>query len=245
MNVRLYLIYITLFINSLSSYVQAQDFVDFQPNLRKNTYVKVKVDELHPTQAVVGMIEVEARIEKLEKMNDEELKIYLKEKVAPIVVGPGGVPYIVDHHHLSRALLDGELKKKMYAQVVENWSDLEPDEFWKRMKERNWVYLMDENGNPISYEDIPKSLENMKNDSFRSLAWGVREEGGFLKTTAPFVEYKWANYFRTLFKKKDIEKDFEKVVAEAMEASSKEAARNLPGFLDCNAHVTKTPMHDN
>jgi len=36
----------------------------------------------------------------------------------------------------------------------------------------------------------------MKFDPYRSLAWIMREHHGYLKSNAPFSEFRWADFFR-------------------------------------------------
>ena len=44
--------------------------------------------------------------------------------------------------------------------------------------------------------DIPKSIDALIDDPFRSLAGGLRRVGGFAKDTTPFSEFLWADFLR-------------------------------------------------
>ncbi len=41
-----------------------------------------------------------------------------------------------------------------------------------------------------------RNIKDLAFDPYRSLAWIVRDRHGYLKTDAPFSEFKWANFFR-------------------------------------------------
>ena len=68
------------------------------------------------------MREVEMRAEKLRQLSPDKLQKYLTKKIVPIVIGPGGIPYLLDHHHLARALIVSGAGKFLVAEVKENWS---------------------------------------------------------------------------------------------------------------------------
>jgi hypothetical protein len=95
-------------------------------------------------------------------------------KEEPIVIGPGGIVYITDHHHLARALYDVGASQT-YCTIVDNLSDAKPDDFWKPLEENNEVYLKNQNGNPIPPRDLPASVKDLSNNPFRSLAGAVRQ----------------------------------------------------------------------
>src|SRR5215467_14408799 len=101
--------------------------------------------ELHPTQAAVGMVEVQIRAEKLRKQmqgrSEQEFLAHLRkhDRVEPVVIGPAGVLYITDHHHLARALYEiGQAVT--YCKVLDNLSSSYLDVFWKRLQDDNEVY---------------------------------------------------------------------------------------------------------
>lgn len=67
---------------------------------------KVQIADLRPTQLTLGLLDVKERAVKLEKQSSADRKSYLEKKAIPYVLGPGKHIYIVDHHHLARALVD-------------------------------------------------------------------------------------------------------------------------------------------
>ena len=175
----------TLIISFLCQSALAKD-INCDEQSKKGDICLCKIFDLHPTQASVGMAEVRIKAEKLKneiqrRSERDFLKYLLKHnKEEPIIIGPGGIFYITDHHHLARALYDVGASKT-YCTIVDNLSDAQPDDFWKHLEENNEVYLKDQNGNPIPPHDLPASVKDLSNNPFRSLAGAVRESCGFEK----------------------------------------------------------------
>ena len=175
------------------------------PEARAGDFYKLRVTDLSPTQFAVGRAEVDVRSGRMRKKirkDPQKLHDYLRVRPVPVVVRSGRF-YLVDHHHLVRALYDALYKARgkdicIYVKVLANASTLEEIYFWKSMHERNWVYLFDRTGGgPQQPEKLPLHIKDLKFDPYRSLAWIVLEHHGYVKNTAPFSEFKWANYFRT------------------------------------------------
>ena len=61
------------------------------------------------------------------------------------------------------------------------------------------------------YKDIPKSVTDLVDDPFRSLAGELRRAGGFAKDTTPFSEFIWADFLRRRMKRKAVERRFRRV----------------------------------
>ncbi len=190
-----------------------------------------EVAALRPTQLAVGMRAVrekETHVNK--KMSKEKLEKYLSEHPEPAVVGPDGGLYIIDHHHLGRALLNQEIEIT-YCEILENLRHMGFNEFWQTMEKKSWVYLYDENGKgPLSYSSLPSSLAGLKDDPYRSLAGAVREADGYEKSPIPFAEFQWAAFFRTRIARKILESDFEQAILDGVELAQSPAAAHLPGY---------------
>ena len=67
-------------------------------------------------------------------------------------------------------------------------------------------------------------------DLVRSLAGGLRRVGGFAKDTTPFSEFLWADFLRRRIGRKQIEKDFEQALDEALQLARSRDADYLPGW---------------
>jgi hypothetical protein len=169
---------------------------------------------------------VEVRI-KAEKLKDEIqrrsesgfLKYLLRHnKEEPVIIGPGSIFYITDHHHLARALYEVGASTT-YCTIVDNLSDAKADDFWKHLKDNNEVYLEDQNGNPIKPNDLPTSVKDLRNDPFRSLAGAVRESCGFEKGRSH-----WA---QTGIAIKDIDANFDNATNAALHLAAEKDAASL------------------
>jgi hypothetical protein len=197
--------------------------------VREPMLIPVAITGLRPTQITVGMREVTAKRmawRGTEKKNGEK---FLGKHMIPVILGPKQRHYVIDHHHLARALHD-EGVKDVAVMVVANLSKLDNDAFWTVMDSRNWMHPFDEKGRRRSYEDIPKSVTELVDDPFRSLAGELRRAGGFAKDTTPFSEFIWADFLRRRMKRKLVERDFERAVEKALQLAKSMDADYLPGW---------------
>ena len=153
------------------------------------------IDALRPTQISVGMAEVSARETKLRAKSLSKLEAYKTEHPEPVVRGPEGALYIIDHHHLARALADMGVRQT-FCYVAGDLSNLAGQDFFDEMKKRNWLFLEDNTGATREARDLPLRVSDLEDDPYRSLAGAVREDGGYDKTCAPFAEFQWADFFR-------------------------------------------------
>jgi hypothetical protein len=147
----------------------------------------------------------------------------------PVILGPKQRPYIIDHHHLARALLE-EGVEHVLVTVVANLRRLERDAFWFVLENRNWMHAFDDQGRRRGYQDIPKSVKELVDDPFRSLAGELRLAGGYAKDTTPFSEFLWADFLRRRLKRKQVEKDFGRALKQALRLAKSAEADYLPGW---------------
>ena len=104
------------------------------------------------------------------------------------------------------------------------------DAFWGVMDNKRWVYPYDAKGERRPFKDLPKSVKDLKDDPFRSLAGELRRAGGFAKETTPFSEFLWADFLRRRVKRKTVEIHFEEALEQALELAKNEEASYLPGW---------------
>jgi hypothetical protein len=192
----------------------------------------------------VGIVEVQIRADKLRRemqgRSEEEFLAHLRkhDRIEPVVIGPTGVLYITDHHHLARALYEvGEATT--YCSVLNNLSNTNFDNFWKHLQDNNEVYLRDRGG-IITPSQLPTSVKDLRDDPFRSLAGAVREACGFSKQQSPspysnYLEFKWADYLRENWSKTNIPVDginanFDDATTAAMQLAIQKEAMALPGY---------------
>lgn len=198
-------------------------------NAREPLLTLVAVADLRPTQITVGMREVLTKRKRWRETATKKGEKFLGKHMIPVILGPKLRHYVTDHHHLARALHD-EGVKDVAVTVRANLSKLEPDAFWIVMDNRNWMHPFDAKGCRRHYRDIPKSIAELVDDPFRSLAGELRRAGGFAKDTTPFSEFLWADFLRRRMRRKDVERDFERAVEEALELAKSDDADYLPGW---------------
>jgi hypothetical protein len=197
--------------------------------VREPVLVTVKITDLRPTQITVGMREVRSKRERWREMGAKKGQEFLGKHMIPVVLGPKHRHYVVDHHHLARALHD-EGVKDVAVTVTANLSKLERDEFWSVLDERDWVHPYDTEGIRRDFRRIPKSIADLVDDPFRSLAGALRRAGGFAKDTTPFSEFLWADFLRRRMKRKLVEEDFDRAIDRAVELAKSADANHLPGW---------------
>jgi hypothetical protein len=78
--------------------------------------------------------------------------------------------------------------------------------------------------------DIPKSVSDLVDDPFRSLAGELRRLGGSAKDTTPFSEFLSADFLRRRTKRKLVELDFDRALIAAMKSAKSLDAIYLPGW---------------
>jgi hypothetical protein len=189
----------------------------------------VPIEDLRPTQITVGMREVEEKRQRWREYKGEKKREFLGKHMIPVILGPKQRPYVIDHHHLSRALLD-EGEKHVLVTVVADLRALEPDAFWVVLDHRGWVHPYDQDGERRGFRAIPKSVGDLLDDPFRSLAGELRRAGGFAKETTPFSEFLWADFLRRRMNRKAVQKDFAKAMEKALALAKSQEAHYLPGW---------------
>ena len=147
----------------------------------------------------------------------------------PTVLGPKGRYYVVDHHHMARALMD-EGEKTLQVYILSDLSGVDKATFWTVLDNSGWCHAYDHKGRRCELPDIPKSLADMKDDPYRSLAGQLRRSGGFAKTDKPFSEFIWADFLRRRVEEDLVEHDFANAVAKALDLAKDQDARYLPGW---------------
>ncbi|MFL9867759.1 ParB/Srx family N-terminal domain-containing protein [Paraburkholderia fungorum] len=189
----------------------------------------IDIEQLRPLQATVGMLEVDAKRKRLLAMDAKSLKDFLKSAPIPTVIGKRDRHFVIDHHHLARALWDGGIKKA-FAAVVADLSQLPDTKFWDTVIEKRWVHPYDERGVLRAISAIPDEVSELTDDPYRSLAAFVRDAGGYLKTPEPFAEFQWAEFYRTRVPMWTSESQFRAAVEQSVHLAWSPDARTLPGF---------------
>ena len=120
--------------------------------------------------------------------------------------------------------------KDVLVTVIGDLTMVERDAFWGVMDNKRWVYPYDAKGERRHFKDLPKSVVDLKDDPFRSLAGELRRAGGFAKDTTPFSEFLWADFLRRNVSRKSVEDDFDKAMEKALGFAKSKDAVYLPGW---------------
>lgn len=196
---------------------------------RAQTVSKIALSQLHPTQMTVGYAEVLLKRQQWRALDDAAKSNFIARNAMPAVIGPKGRYFIVDHHHLARALLE-EGVAMVQATHLADLSALDKGEFWNVMDYRQWVHPYDSKGRKHPCSDLPKKVSGLANDSYRSLAAAVRMNGGFPKEQTPFAEFLWADFFRRRISAELLRENPGAALSEALPMAHDKSARHLPGW---------------
>ena len=203
-------------------------------NTREPKVHPVPILALRPTQMTVGMREVKDKRKRFRDQKANKQSEMIGKHMIPVVLGPDERYYVVDHHHLARALHDEGIKDILVT-VIGDLRMVDKDAFWGVMDNKRWVYPYDSKGERCHFKDIPKSIKDLKDDPFRSLAGEIRRAGGFAKDTTPFSEFLWADFLRRKMSRKSVDDNFAKAVEKALEFAKSDDAIYLPGW--CGPHA--------
>src|SRR6267154_4990177 len=164
-------------------------------NTREPLLHPVPILSLRPTQMTVGMREVKEKRKRFREHKTKKQGELLGKHMIPVVRGPDEHYYVVDHHHLARALHEEGIKDILVT-LIGDLTMVGRDAFWGVMDNKRWVYPYDTKGERRHFKDLPKSITDLKDDPYRSLAGELRRAGGFAKDTTPFSEFLWADFLR-------------------------------------------------
>lgn len=196
----------------------------------------VPIRALRPTQITVGFREVaEKRRQWREEAGDKGSE-FLGRHMIPVVWGPKSRHYVVDHHHLCRALLE-EGVADILVNVIADLRTLKKGEFWIYLDNRDWCHAYDSTGARRDFADIPTSIAKMSDDPYRSLAGELRRAGGFAKDITPFSEFIWADFLRRRVKPSLVDDNFPAALTRALKLAKGDEANYLPGWCGPNPIV--------
>ena len=196
---------------------------------REPILTPIPIASLRPTQMTVGYREVAEKRREWRQRSDEGGSLFLGRHMIPVLLGPKDRHFVIDHHHLARALHD-EGVKQVAITVVACLSKLDRDAFWTYLDNRGWMHPYDERGRRRNYKDLPRRIGELVDDPFRSLAGELRRAGGFAKDTTPFSEFLWADFLRRRIKRSRVEASFTAAVEQALRFAKSEDADYLPGW---------------
>jgi hypothetical protein len=188
-----------------------------------------RIADLHPTQITLGLHEVahkrlrwRARLRRVSSVGAPRL-------IAPVVRGGDGRLYLVDRHHLLRAVqLEGV--EAVLVRPIADFSEMSTMRFWEALDVNGWCHPYDAAGQRRSFREVPGAIDRLVEDPYRSLASALRRCGGFEKTPKPFSEFAWADYLRQRVGREVLANDFEAALCLPMVQAGTPTARDLPGW---------------
>ena len=123
-------------------------------------------------------------------------------------------------------------KKYMRIKIIQDARDLSFQEFYAYMISNKYFYLKEFGIGPKSPTKLPTTLMGLKDDPYRSLAWAVREAGGFTKLDIAFLEFFWADFFRESgIRIESSSKDAINIaLSKALKLAKTPTASHLPGY---------------
>ena len=205
------------------------------PTVRTPTLDPVAIAELRPTQITIGLREVEAKRKYWRTKTDKQRAAFFGRHMIPVILGPKKRSYLIDHHHLARALHEEDVAQVLVT-VVADLSRLQKDAVWIYLDNRNWTHPYDAAGRRSGFESIPKSVANLVDDPYRSLSGELRRVGGFAKDTTPFSEFLWADFLRRRIKRSTVVDDFDSALEQALVLAKSGDADFLPGWCGPSQH---------
>ncbi len=197
------------------------------PVIREPRLTTIAIHDLYPTQITVGMREVRAKRKHWRDVGHKAA--FLGSHLIPVIRGPKDRLYVIDHHHLARALHD-EGVQKIAVTVVAELGKLDKDGFWTYLDNRGWLHPYDDRGRRRHYRDLPRRVTELVDDPYRSLAGELRHAGGYAKDTTPFSEFLWADFLRRRVKRARVENNFTTALELALRLAKSEDADYLPGW---------------
>lgn len=202
---------------------------------------EVDMQDVRPTQSFIGYEWANRKYEKFLGFDRKQLRERVQDDPAPAVLGRDGDVYILDNHHEFYAFKRLGLKRVL-VNIIADYSKMNITEFEQAMVAQNWLYLGDEDGLwTLRFADLPKALEDLRDDPYRTLASCLRRQGGFNKVKQPYIEFQWANALRPHIPLKVLNNDSDLALSMALKFAWSEEAGNLPGYLGPSCEATLQP----
>jgi hypothetical protein len=190
---------------------------------------RARIADLHPTQITLGLREVANKQLRWRAGLRRVISVRGPKLIAPVVCGGDGRLYLVDRHHLLRAV-QREGVEEVLVRPIADFSRLSTKDFWDALNAKGWCHPYDAAGHRLSFSEIPDAIGGLVDDPYRSLASALRRRGGFTKTPKPFSEFAWADYLRQHVNRDLLASDFEAALGLALAQAGSPNARDLPGW---------------
>ena len=193
--------------------------------VREPILTPVAIADLRPTRITVGMREVKAKRKRWRDIKDEKGSKFLHSYDSG-----RSRPQETPLRHRSSSPCARAPRRG--SEEGDDYGDFEP----QHARERHILVRARQSqpdsdaGRRRDHKDIPKSISELVDDPFRSLAGELRRAGGFAKDTTPFSEFLWADFLRHRIKRKLVDNDFERALETALKLAKGQDAIYLPGW---------------
>lgn len=189
----------------------------------------LNINQLRPTQAGVGQLQVDTTQIKLASKSPEQLKKYMKKKKIPVVVDADGQYWLVDRHHLTKALWQQGVKD-MTVTIIGRLNN--KASFWQEMQDNHWTWLRDEKGSPLTPAQLPIHISELVDYPYRSLAGELQDAGYYSKhEKVYFVEFAWASWLGEQMNWAPVTiNTLTQRLKQAEQLACSPAAKTLPGY---------------
>ena len=107
----------------------------------------------------------------------------------------------------------------MRVSLVDDLSALDEANFWRTLDQRGWCRPVGVDGQRVGHDAIPRTVAELLDDPYRSLASALRRRGGFVKDAALFSEFRWADILRRHIDLQCVLDDFEAALEQALQVS--------------------------
>ena len=212
-----------------------------QSDTAVGNWCEIGIDALHPTQGGVGQIQVDETQATLAGMSAKQLDKLMKKKEIPVVIAPDGGYWLVDRHHLTKALWQQGVKAvrvKVIARLQDRGS------FWSQMQNNHWAWLKNERGQPFTPEQLPGHIGELPDYPYRTLAGLLQDAGYFSKQDQVyFVEFAWASWLGQQMAWQPVNAaNLADRLAEAKRLACNSKASALPGYpgKQCRVNQSRT-----
>lgn len=191
--------------------------------------ISTPVAHLRPTQITVSLQRVaHMRAQIRTALLRNQLQDFLTWRVFSGVLGPEGTVFVIDDHHIARALGDEAIETCIVA-IHRDLSGVIPDRFWIAMERQGFVHPVDANGRRRAFASIPRLLAQLEDDPYRTLAVNARDDGGCTWEGAT-AEILWANFLRLRVPAPVLAANAGEALRMALTEVHSDAARRLPGW---------------
>lgn len=199
------------------------------PQTQPGSQCEIAIEKLRPTQPFVGQLQVDENQARLAEKSHKQLDKYLDKKPIPVVISPEGNYWLVDRHHLTKALWQLGVKE-VPVNVIAHLQD--KNTFWQQMSANHWVWLKDEKGAAVSPQQLPQHIGDLPDYPYRSLAGELQDAGYYEKNKQVyFVEFAWANWLGEQMHWADVTaKNLPERLEQAKKLACSPQAKALPGY---------------